>query len=108
MSQNLQSDVWAQSEDYIEKIWSLDGFLSRNINPVMHMKLYTYVFCLLSFIGSSSFVIYSGIYDYITCPPTKDMRDWRDTGAANLYHHIETCLQKKVNNIYLVSDFVSS
>jgi hypothetical protein len=107
MSQNLESNVWVQIEDYINQIWSFDGFLSPSINQVTHMILYTYVFCLFSFIGFSLFVIYSLIYDYITSPPP-GMRDWIDKVGADLYNHIEARFPRKMNNIYQVSAFVSS
>jgi len=34
MSQNLESNVWVQIEDYINQIWSFDGFLSPSINSI--------------------------------------------------------------------------
>jgi hypothetical protein len=43
MSQNLSNDIWTQIEDYINQVWSSDGYLPSKINVATHMNLHTYV-----------------------------------------------------------------
>jgi hypothetical protein len=103
MSQNLSNDIWTQIEDYINQVWSSDGYLPSKLNAATHMKMHTYVFDLFLYISFSSLVICSLVYNYIFNHKEPGIHYSKDDNIARLYDHIDNFLQKKVHNTYQVS-----
>jgi len=94
-------------EVFINQSYSSAGIFPTNLNPVKNKVLNWYVFCLFLFIGFSSFVISRRIFDYMQ-HHSVDVRDSDGRPVADLYLHIKTRLQNKMDRIYEVRFFVDA
>jgi len=84
--------------------------MAIHLRALMCLSLKTYIgmaFVFFFIYRCFSFMIRS-LYSYIDLYGTQERANTEDDRVAHICRYIQTCLEKKVDNVHRVSSFVSS